>query len=264
LLLEGPLRTGNDTLWRGVLVTLAEDRPAQWLREDEVLVETVNALRWHVHLWLEFPISQEQLVVELARLDESNLENVQVGRAAFADGLPLPLNTQRGSPVPLFIPAWERTNRKREREQLLERAQWLAATADAHRLALESAPNDIAVLAWLIGIASLQSLRRAAGSLEASKLRELESVFCVPSVGVEIVFCLESDLQTVSLEVYSRHGRPSNLLDQASVLNAEGCPVGRIERNQARIPATSLSNGFRLKDPSGNELLLEPKGERLG
>jgi hypothetical protein len=121
----------------------------------------------------------------------------------------------------------------------------------------EQPADNVYVLAWLIGIASLQSLRRAAGSPEPSKLKALTSIFLVPSLGVKLVFRMESDLQTVSVKVHTRQGRPSNLLDQASVVNAEGSPVGRIKGNQARISASTLRNGFSVCDANGKRIILE-------
>lgn len=211
---------------------------------------------WNAHT-LPIELIGESWVVD--RLSESEVDEAWAVFEHVAFGKPLPMALVERVGPPISHPRDPRIQYQQEEMRLMS-----PLARASIRWAQNRRVQDLSFLLWLTGLFALQNLKRAAGTTELSKLKEMKSVFHIPSVGVEIVFCMESDLQTVSLEVFSHQGRSSNLLDQTSVLNAVGSTVGRIERNQARIPATALSDGFRLQDAGGRQILLELKDERLG
>ncbi len=134
MILEGPIETPfDDTIFRAAACTPALAWPVSWQTDRDVRVTVPGLGDYVVHLWLEYPVSQDQLAACLGNVTDADAENLEIGRVAVAEGLPLTSQERAGLPL----------HDKRdgdlllELENLQERADSLDATATTRRLWVE-------------------------------------------------------------------------------------------------------------------------------
>lgn len=97
---------------------------------------------------------------------------------------------------------------------------------------------------WPLATKIEDQLALAAAS-SAGGLRK--KTYLITELQVHLVLRLESDKQTLSINVYEPSGRPSKALDQAELVNAAGEPLTRLSSASGRVVEASLQNGFALR-----------------
>ena len=116
----------EETIFRGVPANFAEDYPVNQMDSDQILVSLQNGQEIVLHLYLNFPLSNEQLEEALGVLRKADEEKVRVGISAVLQGIPLMPADGAG-----IGPSEEMAEIVAlERERIAERTQTLAAFAD--------------------------------------------------------------------------------------------------------------------------------------
>jgi hypothetical protein len=116
----------EETIFRGVPASFAEDYPVNQMDSDEILVSLQDGQEIVLHLYLNYPLSNEQLEEALGVVREADEEKVRVGISAVLQGIPLMPADGAG-----IGPSEEMAEIVAlERERIAERTQTLAAFAD--------------------------------------------------------------------------------------------------------------------------------------
>lgn len=82
--------------------------------------------------------------------------------------------------------------------------------------------------------------------------------YLISELQVRLVLRLESDKQTLSINVYDPSGQPSKALDQAELVNASGEPLARLSSASGRVAKASMQNGFALRLVDGRMFVPKP------
>jgi len=132
VIVEGPFSFDSgdisDTFFRCIPLTpdlLWENR----LADDEALVSLPAGEQAAAHLWLERPVSEDQLERCFGKLDTDQAGRLRQARTAFARNEPIP--PELGGGRKLSLP--DDADTLLERERLHEIASFLCATTDARR-----------------------------------------------------------------------------------------------------------------------------------
>lgn len=124
LLTAAPKVEYRQKIWRAVVVTEAELWPEAWREADDVPLRTQDGQGWVAHLWLEYPVHEEQLGTPLVPLEVESLETLAAYGATLPDGQP---------PEDARLEARRSPQADLERRRMMHTCRFLKLTTEAER-----------------------------------------------------------------------------------------------------------------------------------
>ncbi|MGZ4971638.1 MAG: hypothetical protein ACXWBP_09995 [Limisphaerales bacterium] len=88
----------------------------------------------------------------------------------------------------------------------------------------------------------------------------LKAVYVISELSLRLVFRLDSDNETVSVQVTDMNGTTSSILDGTQIVNSSGEIVATIEQAFAHLAQPMIESGFAMRDREGR--IFTPKAQR--
>lgn len=208
IIVEDGVNVGYDTIFRAIPVSPVELWPNSWLGDDELLVKIPGLGEYAAHIWLEYPLSIEQLQGYRSILDKTEQVKLHKSLVLFREQGFVARELGGGR---ILEPATD-DRIILERDRLQERASYLCATADANRK----------YRAWtietkLIAILTLPRLKMAAAS---DRELPVEYWHRVPKYEVDVRITLNEEVNIAEVEILDYTGNPSKTLDGSEIVLA--------------------------------------------
>ena len=241
----------KETIFRGVPANFAEDYPVNQMDSDQILVSLQNSQEIVLHLYLNYPLSNEQLQEALGVVREADEEKVRIGISAVLQGIPLMPADGAG-----IGPSEEMAEIVAlERERIAEKAQTLAAFADFNlEEYMERVPATEASKVIELGFEFVKSFQNLfprvwePSVMAASADEETDKSFKIKLSEVNITMRVASDPDGVSccLTLFNEEGERAEDLSAVDIFDETQKLLSTFIEGYAEIPTKYFNDSKML------------------